>query len=161
MPLSEGCPPETFANTSSCGASRGAGIFQNGQSAGFQLNSSTTWVDIGIYALPVKDSLFEAEENGDYGNDTIAIRHENGSVEITGQSAAGISTKDFWLGSLGLAPRAANFSVESWIVRSVLENLKRQNATTSASFGLNVGASYGRLYLCACRMYRSLTNMLS
>lgn len=150
VPLPEGCQQQPiFANASVCGASRGLGDFQGSQSSGYQTNSSSTWTEIGTYALPVQDGLFVDDEFGLYGNDTVVLHRETGSVEITGQSVAGIATKDFWLGSLGIAPRAANFTVESTIVRSLLDNLKHQNATPSDSFGLDVGASYGRSYLCA------------
>lgn len=145
VPLPEGCQSSSttiFSNTSSCGASRGAGDVQNAQSSGFQKNTSTTWSEIGIYALPVQEGLFEDDQNGLYGTDVVGNHNETGSVEITDQSVVGLATKDFWLGSLGIAQRASNFTVERTIVPSLLEALKAQNVTPSASFGLDVGASY-------------------
>lgn len=149
VPLVEGCDQQPFANISSCAVSRGVGDFQGVQNSGYQLNASTTWVDVGIYALPVQDGLFVVDENGHYGNDTVGIQHETGIAEIKGQNVVGIATQDFWLGSLGIAQRAANFSVESNIVRSLLDRLKSENATPSSSFGLDVGASYRRFSSCA------------
>lgn len=142
MPLVEGCDQQPFANISSCALSRGVGEFQGMQNSGYQLNASSTWVDVGIYALPVQDGLFDVDENGHYGNDTAIVQHGNGTAEIKGQNVVGIATQDFWLGSIGIAQRAANFSVESTIVHSLLDRLKNENATPSASFGLDVGASY-------------------
>jgi len=144
VPLPEGCQSTTFANISSCGASRGAGDFQNVQSSGFQKNASTSWSETGIYALPVQDGLFEDDQNGLYGTDRVGVRNGSEAVEIAGQSVVGLATKDFWLGSLGIAQRAANFTVEKTIVPSFVDALKQENVTPSASFGLDVGASYRR-----------------
>ena len=145
VPLPEGCQlssSTTFANTSDCGASRGAGEFQNVQSSGFQKNASTSWSETGIYALPVQDGLFEDDQNGLYGTDTVGVRNGSDSVEVADQSVVGLATKDFWLGSLGIAQRASNFTVEKTIVASLVDTLKRENIIPSASFGLDVGASY-------------------
>lgn len=145
VPLPEGCQSlslTTFANTSDCGASRGAGEFQDVQSSGFQKNASTSWSETGIYALPVQDGLFEDDQNGLYGTDIVGVRNGSESVEAAEQSVVGLATKDFWLGSLGIAQRASNFTVEKTIVASLVDTLKRENITRSASFGLDVGASY-------------------
>jgi hypothetical protein len=147
VPLPEGCQLSSstaFANTSSCGASRGTGDFQNVQSTGFQKNASTTWSETGIYALPVQDGLFEDDQNGLYGTDVVRITNESESVEVAKQSVVGLATKDFWLGNLGVAQRASNFTVEKTIVPSLVDALKVENITPSASFGLDVGASYRR-----------------
>jgi hypothetical protein len=145
--LPEGCQSSSmpiFPNASSCGASRGAGIFEDTQSSGYQKNVSTTWSETGIYALPVQDGLFEDDQNGLYGTDVVGLRNDTGSVEVAEHSVVGLATKDFWLGSLGVAQRAANFTVERAIVPSLLDGLKEQNVTPSAAFGLDVGASYRR-----------------
>lgn len=147
VPLPEGCQSSsssTFANTSDCGASRGAGDFQDVQSSGFQKNASTSWSETGIYALPVQDGLFEDDQNGLYGSDVVSIRNGSESVEVAEQSVVGLATKDFWLGSLGIAQRASNFTVEKTIVSGLVDTLKRENITPSASFGLDVGAWYRR-----------------
>ena len=112
------------------------------QSSGFQKNASTSWSETGIYALPVQDGLFDDDQNGLYGTDIVGIRNGSGSVEAADQSVVGLATKDFWLGSLGIAQRASNFTVEKTIVASLVDTLKRENITPSASSGLDVGASY-------------------
>jgi hypothetical protein len=149
VPLPEGCQISsssltTFTNASECGASRGAGDFQDVQSSGFQKNASTSWAETGIYALPVQDGLFEDDQNGLYGTDRVGVSNGSDSVEVAEQSVVGLATKDFWLGSLGIAQRAANFTVEKTIVPSLVDALKKENVTPSASFGLDVGASYRR-----------------
>jgi hypothetical protein len=147
VPLPEGCQTSfvtMFPNISSCGATRGAGHFQGVQSSGFQKNASTSWSETGIYALPVQDGLFDSDQNGLYGTDIVAMRNGSESVEIAQQSVVGIATKDFWVGTFGIAQRAANFTTEKAIVPSFVDALKRDNITPSASFGLDVGASYCR-----------------
>jgi hypothetical protein len=147
IPLPEGChssSPTTSSNTSICEASRGAGVFEDFQSSGYQKNASSTWSETGIYALPVQDGLFDDGQNGLYGTDIIGLRNETGSVEAAEQSVVGLATKDFWLGSLGVAQRAANFTVERTIVPSLLDGLKEENLAPIAAFGLDVGASYRR-----------------
>ena len=147
VPLPEGCLlsySTTFTDVKDCGASRGAGSFQDVQSSGFQKNASTSWSETGRYALPVQDGLFEDDQNGLYGTDMVGVRKGSESVEIAEQSVVGLATKDFWLGGLGIAQRASNFTVEKTIVASLSDTLKRGNITPSASFGLDVGASYRR-----------------
>lgn len=114
------------------------------QSSGFQKNASTSWSETGIYALPVQEGLFEDDQNGLYGTDRVAVRNGSESIEVAEQSVVSLATKDFWLGSLGIAQRAANFTVEKTIVPSLVDALKKDNITPSASFGLDVGASYRR-----------------
>jgi hypothetical protein len=92
----------------------------------------------------VQDGLFGDDQNGLYGTDVIGLPNNTGSVEVAEQSVVGLATKDFWLGSLGVAQRAANFTVEQTIVPSLLDGLKGQSVTPSAAFGLDVGASYRR-----------------
>jgi hypothetical protein len=92
----------------------------------------------------VQAGLFSDDQAGLYGTDDVSLHNLTGLLNLTGQSVAGIVTKDFWLGSLGVAKRAANFSTEKTIVPSLLEDMKAQNLTPSASFGLDVGASYGK-----------------
>jgi len=88
--------------------------------------------------------MFEDDQNGLYGTDRVGVSNGSDSVEVAEQSVVGLATKDFWLGSLGIAQRAANFTVEKSIVSSFVDALKAENITPSASFGLDVGASYRR-----------------
>lgn len=88
--------------------------------------------------------MFDDDQNGLYGTDVVSMNNGTGSVEIAEQSVVGLATKDFWLGSLGIAQRASNFTVERTIVPSLVDGLKAENIMPSASFGLDVGASYRR-----------------
>ena len=152
LPLLEACsssPSVALTNPNICGQSRGVGNFEGAQSSGYQHNASGSWDNIGTYNLPVQAGLFNDDQAGLYGTDNIGLHNSTGLLNLTAQSMAGIVTKDFWLGSFGIAKRAANFSTEKTIVPSLLEELKAQNLTPSASFGLDVGASYGK-----SRMFR-------
>lgn len=149
VPLIESCtssPSVALQDPNICGESRGVGDFEGVQSTGYQHNASSSWKNIGTYNLPVQAGLFDDDQAGLYGTDDVGLRDLTGIMNLTGQSVAGIVTKDFWLGSLGIAKRAANFSTEKTIVPSLLEEMKAQNLTPSASFGLDVGASYGGYY---------------
>lgn len=86
--------------------------------------------------------MFDNDQNGLYGTDVVSIYNGTEPVEMTEQSVVGLATKDFWLGRLGIAQRASNFTVERTIVPSLIDGLKVENITPSASFGLDVGASY-------------------
>lgn len=144
IPLPEGCPSSSnLSYPGSCGASRGVGDIEGVQSSGYQQNASSTWNNIGIYALPVQAGLFEDDQNGLYGTETVSIDDGTGILELPKQGVAGIATQDFWLGSLGVAQRAANFTVEEAVSPSFLDVLEALNMSSSASFGLDVGASYG------------------
>jgi len=146
IPLIEACsnsPSVVLQDPNICAESRGVGDFEEAQSLGFQQNASSTWESIGTYNLPVQAGLFDDDQAGLYGTDDVSLHNLTGLLNLTGQSVAGIVTKDFWLGSFGIAKRAANFSTEKTIVPSLLEEMKAQNLTPSASFGLDVGASYG------------------
>jgi hypothetical protein len=147
IPLLEACsnsPSVALTDPNICGQSRGVGEFEGTQSPGYQHNASSSWENIGTYNLPVQAGLFNDDQAGLYGTDSVSLHNSTGALYLTGQSVAGIVTKDFWLGSFGIAKRAANFSTEKTIVPSLLEELKAQNLTPSASFGLDVGASYGK-----------------
>jgi hypothetical protein len=147
IPLLEACsnsPSVALTDPNICGKSRGVGEFEGTQGSGYQHNASSSWENIGTYNLPVQAGLFNDDQAGLYGTDSVSLHNSTGALYLTGQSVAGIVTKDFWLGSFGIAKRAANFSTEKTIVPSLLEELKAQNLTPSASFGLDVGASYGK-----------------
>jgi hypothetical protein len=55
---------------------------------------------------------------------------------------AGIATKDFYLGRLGLSPRAFNFTDFTHPQPSLLGSLVAQNLIPSASWGYTAGAYY-------------------
>lgn len=84
-------------------------------------------------------------DNGDYGHDTLALGYNgSGGLSLDQQVIAGIATKDFYLGSLGLAPWPVNFSLTD-SSPSYLSSLKNQSKIPSLSFGYSAGASYRKI----------------
>lgn len=109
----------------------------------FNKTISTTWEDHGIFELGAERNLnFTEFDNGDYGNDTLALGYTgSGGLSLNRQVVAGIATKRFYLGYLGLTPRPVNFS-ETESSSSYLSNLKAQSKIPSLSFGYSAGAYY-------------------
>ena len=111
----------------------------------FDKNISITWKDKGIFQLGAERNLnFTEFDNGIYGNDTLTLGYAgSGGLSLDGQVIAGIATKRFYLGYLGLTPRPVNFS-ETESSSSYLSNLKKQSRIPSLSFGYSAGAHYRR-----------------
>jgi hypothetical protein len=84
--------------------------------------------------------LFQTTETGLYGLDDVVIGEHNTSLEDV--TVAGVVTKDFWLGSLGLANVQSEFPVRNESLPSLLDAMKEGNLTSSVSFSLAVGAAY-------------------
>lgn len=101
--LPQGC---IASDPSNCGTLRG-GEFKINQSTTYQNN---TYSDSGIFSLGLETRL-GLEGAGKFGYDEITLGWQgSGGPTIKNQSIAGIATKDFYLGLLGLNPRPTNFS---------------------------------------------------
>ncbi|KAK5136863.1 hypothetical protein LTR08_001785 [Meristemomyces frigidus] len=141
VPLPEGCQG-IMANVSNCGDLRGV----NDATRGFQTNSSSSWETIGIYGLSTEQPLFGSSNDGLYGLDTVASQSvKPGSIvshDLSSQTVAGISSADFWLGSLGLGTATGNFTVQNENIPSMLDTLYNQSLIPSLSFGYAAGAGY-------------------
>ena len=90
---------------SSCAQARG-GLFST--------NSSTTWQDKGMWALPIERNLqgyTSIHEAGDFGFDAMGLGLAgSGGIRFESQTIAAIATKDFYLGHLGLNRDRVNFT---------------------------------------------------
>ncbi|KAF2677198.1 acid protease [Lentithecium fluviatile CBS 122367] len=139
IPLPEGC---IESDPSDCGSLRGAYPFNGKASNGFAINASSTWKPIGLYSLTFGDKL-GMNDNGMYGFDTVGLALPNsGGLTLAGQIVAGIATKNFYLGLLGLGPKPSNFSDFEYPQPSFMRNLKDQNKIPSLSFAYTAGAAY-------------------
>jgi hypothetical protein len=136
VPVPEGC------DSTGCAVSRGVVVPQDAHVLGFQNNVSSTWDQIGTFELLSGGDLFHMAENGLYGLDTVSVG--NKETQIAAQIVAGIATSDFWLGSFGLTRSASDFPTRSEEIPSLLDTMRSQNLTPSASFGYAAGASYGQ-----------------
>ncbi|KAK4508215.1 hypothetical protein PRZ48_001953 [Zasmidium cellare] len=114
VPIPQGCEG-ILSGVSNCGDLRGVNSFDGTASRGFQTNSSSTWETTGIYQLTIDDPVFNTTDTALYGQDTVALSTTMGSngSEVSSQTIAGISSANYWLGSLGLGISAANFSTSS------------------------------------------------
>lgn len=110
----------------------------------FNPNTSTTWQDQGLFALGVETNLPYTSnyDNGDYGFDTMGLGLGGSGVTVNHSVVAGVATKDFFLGNLGLTPRPVNFTKFDDPKTSLLSNLRNSNSIPSLSFGYSAGARY-------------------
>ncbi|KAF2172120.1 hypothetical protein M409DRAFT_62920 [Zasmidium cellare ATCC 36951] len=143
VPIPQGCEG-ILSGVSNCGDLRGVNTFDNGASRGFETNESSTWSTTGIYQLTVDDPVFNSTDTALYGRDTVTLSTTTGGnrSEIDSQTVAGISSANYWLGSLGLGISAANFSTSSDSNPSLLSSLKDSLRIPSLSFGYTAGAYY-------------------
>ena len=113
----------------------------------FDYSKSSTWDQKDIFALGAEANLGSAytsnSDNGAYGFDTLNLENlGNGGVKLDEQVVAGIATKDFYLGNLGLAARSITWSDHNSSSPSLIYSLKEQNLIPSLSYGYTAGASY-------------------
>ncbi|KAI4098877.1 MAG: hypothetical protein LQ345_007499 [Seirophora villosa] len=74
----------------------------------FFKNTSSTWQDKGLYTL---DEDLGYSGNGNFGLDSITLGYPgSAAVTVHHQLFASIATQDFYLGSIGIAPRATNLT---------------------------------------------------
>ncbi|KAL3427887.1 eukaryotic aspartyl protease [Phlyctema vagabunda] len=139
IPVPEGC---LSTDPSDCGALRGAMPFQNQPSNGFQVDASSSWVPINLFALGL-DSNLNYTGNGQYGFETIGLQlPQSGGVALHHQIVAGIATKDFYLGVFGLGPKPTNFTNFDEPQPSFMWSLKNQSMIPSLSWSYTAGAPY-------------------
>ncbi|KAI9808897.1 MAG: hypothetical protein M1826_004027 [Phylliscum demangeonii] len=130
--LPEGC---TARDPSNCGALRGAT---------FSLNRSSTWSDLGLYQLPpgTPADALGYHGNAHCGRDTVTLGWQGDGLPTLPQIVAGIATKDFYLGSLGLSPHAVNFTTFNDPQPSMLYLLRNRSQIASRAWGYTAGAYY-------------------
>jgi Eukaryotic aspartyl protease len=130
--VGEGC---TTQDPAGCSESRG-GIFNP--------NSSSTWVEEGLYQLPMAAEIpFGYSGNGRFGFDSLVMSYGGGEGAIVNNSVvAGIATKDFYIGTLGLTPHGTNFTDFNDPKPSILTILRRAGQIPSRSWAYTAGAFY-------------------
>ena len=112
----------------------------------YNFSQSTTWKKQDFYELGVELNLgYNITNAGEYGFETLGLGYQgSGGPSLENQVIAGIATKEFYLGSLGLNPRPINFTSED-NKPSLLSNLKTQKIIPSLSYGYSAGARYRKL----------------
>ena len=113
------------------------------------VNESTSWQDEGIYALGAELNLpdyMTGYDNGNYGLDTVGIGLPNsGGIRLDGQVVGAVATKSFYLGSIGVTSRPANFTGFNDPHTSLLSSLREQHHISSLTFGYTAGNQYRML----------------
>ncbi|KAL8681205.1 MAG: hypothetical protein Q9186_002663 [Xanthomendoza sp. 1 TL-2023] len=112
----------------------------------FSSNASSTWKNVDVFELGVESNLRNYTSNWDHGNygfDTLSLGYLGaGGPTIENTVIAGIATKDYYLGSIGLSSQTINFTTYDNPPPSLLSNLKTKNLIPSLSYGYSAGAPY-------------------
>jgi hypothetical protein len=110
----------------------------------FDQGTSTSWNQKGIFELPIYSEIsWGYSGNGSFGFDDVFFGFPGGEgMRLEQVALAGVATKDFFLGHIGLAPYALNFTDINGPVPSVLQALKAQDQISSLSWGYTAGAIY-------------------
>ena len=136
--LPEGC---TKADGPRCSESRGLS---------FLSNVSSTWStgdlpNKGLFSLVLsEESPLRYNGNARYGWDTVTLGFKGSGLPTLKepQLVAGIATKDFYLGSLGLSPLPMNFSGYDDPRKSLVQSLRDENKIPSLTWAYTAGAYY-------------------
>jgi len=126
-----------------CPKLRGADIFNNAQSTGFQVNQSSTWSTIGQYDIDLENTL-NYTARGIFGYDKIALgtAADSSSLSLDHQVVGGIAQPDYWMGLLPLGIPDSSFSGSGQSIDSFLYQLRNSTKIPSLSFGYTAGAKY-------------------
>lgn len=153
IPLLGVCPKGQGV-PSDCYDSRGILPFNSQQNTGFQVDDSSTWDNYGMYNAALEQDL-GLDFNASYGFDTVRLgqAQDSSALAMTSQSVGTYVDDKYWLGFLGLSPRAESFSSTTKPLPSLFTELN-SSIIPSQTFGYGAGASY-REYLLS---YRKTSN---
>ncbi|ERF72236.1 hypothetical protein EPUS_02123 [Endocarpon pusillum Z07020] len=131
--VAEGCNPAT--DPQDCPERRGE-LFAS--------NASSSLVQKGFYELPLQaEEILGYSGNGQFAYDQITLGGNGaGGPALNNTMFAGIATKDFLIGTMGLTPWGVNFTDSNNPVPSLLTSLKNAGLVTSNSWGYSAGAFY-------------------
>ena len=111
----------------------------------FDKIKSSSWITKAPYLLEAESNLGYTSNNdtGGYGFDTIGIGKPGaGNVSVDGQVVAEVLTKDFYVGTLGLASRPMIFGSDNDPHPSLISSLQNRSLIPSLAYGFAAGASY-------------------
>jgi hypothetical protein len=127
--LPMGCP----ANVATCPGERGNL---------YNTSASSTWREEGNRTLLIGEHL-NINAAGTFGNDTVGLGI--GGPVLQNQVVAGIATGQFWLGMLGINPKATNYTPTDPGQPSFMTTLRQQNLIPSIAYGYTAGNQYSEL----------------
>lgn len=113
----------------------------------FAYQESSSWANKSFFALGAEANLgYSEEENrGFYGWELVQLTTPEGATARANRSVvAGISTRNFYLGVLGLAARPVVWEDHSDSSPSLITILREQNLIPNLSYGYTAGASYSK-----------------
>ncbi|CAG8950327.1 hypothetical protein HYFRA_00006820 [Hymenoscyphus fraxineus] len=136
--LPDGCPP---TGVPECSDNRG-GLFNP--------NATTSWYVPSWISNTRSDGRFSAVIGSSYGQvASLAYGYDNVSLSSSGnlpslasQVVGGMTTKDFYMGMIGLSPLSTSFSQSSPPADSYLFALKAQGQIPSLTYGYTAGNQY-------------------
>ncbi|KAI4201729.1 MAG: hypothetical protein LQ350_003083 [Teloschistes chrysophthalmus] len=120
--LDEGC---VATDPKNCSVTRG-GVYV--------YSNSSSWAKKGVYGLTSESNLGYTQNSdaGAYGWDNVALATPDGADIMLNRSViAGLATKDFYMGSLGLAARAIEWQDH----KSTVTHTNAENAPPSLTLG--------------------------
>ena len=112
----------------------------------FDFSASSTLVEKGIYNLPLEtEKQWGYSGNGQFAFDEITLSYNGGGAPTLNNTIfAGIATKNFFIGQMGLTPWGVNFTDFNSPIPSLLTTLKEQGHIDSNSWGYTAGAYYSQ-----------------
>ena len=131
--VAEGCIPTDPKN---CSTARG-GIYKTEKSSSYE--------SVDTYQLGAEANLglTQNSDNGAFAYDILGVATtDGGNASVEHQVIAGIATKDFFVGNLGLSPLGINFTDRSDPKPSFLSSLRSKSLIPSLSYGFTAGAYY-------------------
>jgi len=134
-----------------CAPERGIEIFNSRQSSGFDSTVSTTWKELGTYALPLPNWWSGTNPNGTWGLEYVGLGQTDPlkSPILADQMVVKYTVKELFMGTFGLA--AGSVSAGSGSRAPFLPNFAGANQTPSTSYGYTAGAAY-REFPCSFNM---------
>ncbi|THW38752.1 acid protease [Aureobasidium pullulans] len=127
-----------------CASSRG-GLFKSNDSTSWSTQSLS---NAGVFELTTEyaESYLGLDGVGAYGFDTLSLGLNTGLPTLSRALIAGLSTNNYWLGSLGLSRWPFNFSNFDDPQPSLLTTLFKQSQIPSLSWAYTAGAAYRNSY---------------
>lgn len=130
---------------SDCAESRGAQVFNSGQSPGFLTNISSTWDRIGQYDIDLEERLGpNYTSRGIFGYDQVIL----GSVDYTdiltvnSSLVGGVADRIYYMGHIPLGVTKSKFGSQTQAVDPLLQQLRKASQIPSISFAYTAGAKY-------------------
>ena len=138
-----------------CAKKRGVQVFNGQQPRGYDMESSPTWQDAGIYTVPKPDWWNRGDLNGSLGTDNVGMGESSKDSRILSkQLVMTYKFEEYYLGFFGLAAGtvAAGNSETAPYLYNLAHASQSEYQIPSVSYGHTAGASY-RKYRFSCTSF--------